>query len=327
IDWKGKLYLAPLTTVGNLPFRRICKKFGADITCGEMAVAENLLNGGKQEWALVRRHESEDIFGVQICGNNPYLLTKCAQMLEENISMDFLDINCGCPIDMFYEKGAGSGLMTREKPLTAAVECMSKVLSCPLTVKMRTGVQSDKNIAHKLIPKLKGYDVSLFTVHGRSREQRYTKLADWDYIEECAKVANPIPLFGNGDVLSYEDYNAGLSSGNVSGVMMARGALIKPWIFQEIKEQRHIDMPAQERLDILKDYANYGLEHWGSDSQGVETTRRFMLEWISFLHRYIPFGVLEVTPQKINDRPPPYKGRNELETLMASGNYEDWIKL
>ena len=79
-------------------------------------------------------------------------------------------------------------------------------------------------------------------LHGRSREQRYTKLADWQYVAECARAASPLPLFGNGDVLSWEEYEAKRSASGVAGVMMARGALIKPWIFTEIKERRTWDI-------------------------------------------------------------------------------------
>lgn len=127
---------------------------------------------------------------------------------------------------------------------------------------------------------------SLMQVHGRSREQRYTKLADWEYIEKCAQAADPVPVYGNGDILSFDDYQRVRDAyGSVYGVTVGRGALIKPWIFAEIKEKKLMDISSSERLDILKKYANYGLEHWGSDTRGVETTRRFMLEWISFLHR------------------------------------------
>merc|ERR1711972_404611 len=116
-----------------------------------------------------------------------------------------------------------------------------------------------------------------------------TKLADWTYINQCAGIADPIPMFGNGDILSYEEYNEHLQSAtNISGAMIGRGALIKPWLFKEIKEQRHIDISSGERLDILKQYVHYGFEHWGSDTTGVEKTRRFLLEWLSFLCRYIP---------------------------------------
>ncbi|XP_042650967.1 tRNA-dihydrouridine(47) synthase [NAD(P)(+)]-like isoform X2 [Tyto alba] len=267
LEIQGKLYLAPLTTCGNLPFRRICKRFGADVTCGEMAVCTNLLQGQSSEWALLKRHHTEDIFGVQLEGAFPDTMTKCAELLNQTIEVDFVDINVGCPIDLVYKK-----------------------------------------------------------LHGRSREQRYTKGADWDYIAECAKIANPMPLFGNGDILSYEDANRAMQMG-VSGVMIARGALIKPWLFTEIKEQRHWDISSSERFDILKDFTNYGLEHWGSDTQGVEKTRKFLLEWLSFLCRYIPVGLLEHLPQKINERPPYYMGRDYLETLMASQNVDDWIKI
>ncbi|XP_053569998.1 tRNA-dihydrouridine(47) synthase [NAD(P)(+)]-like isoform X2 [Bombina bombina] len=287
IDFRKKLYLAPLTTCGNLPFRRICKRYGADITCGEMAMCTNLLQGQPSEWALLKRHHSEDIFGVQ---------------------------------------GGGCGLMTRTTKFEEIVKGMNCVLDVPLTVKIRTGVQEKVNLAHKLIPDLRDWGVSLITLHGRSREQRYTKLADWEYIDYCAKIANPLPLFGNGDILSYEDANQALKTG-VSGIMIARGALVKPWLFTEIKEQRHWDISSAERFDILKDFTYYGLEHWGSDAQGVERTRRFMLEWLSFLCRYIPVGLLEHVPQKINERPPYYMGRDYMETLMASQYVADWIKI
>ncbi|XP_053718318.1 tRNA-dihydrouridine(47) synthase [NAD(P)(+)]-like [Synchiropus splendidus] len=326
VDFADKLYLAPLTTCGNLPFRRVCKRFGADITCGEMAMCTNLLQGQQSEWALLKRHESEDLFGVQVEGCFPDTMTKCAELINNNIEVDFVDINSGCPIDLVYKKGGGCGLMTRTKKFAQIIKGMNYVLDVPLTVKIRTGVQEKTNIAHKLIPEMKKWGVSMITLHGRSREQRYTKLADWDYISTCSKLASPVPLFGNGDILSYEDAMRAKETG-VSGIMIARGALIKPWIFTEIKESRHWDISSAERLDILRDFSNFGLEHWGSDTRGVEKTRTFLLEWLSFMCRYIPVGLLERVPLKINERPPYYMGRDYLETLMASQNVGDWVRI
>ncbi|XP_019621690.1 PREDICTED: tRNA-dihydrouridine(47) synthase [NAD(P)(+)]-like isoform X1 [Branchiostoma belcheri] len=327
LDFADKLYLAPLTTVGNLPFRRICKGLGADITCGEMAMAANLLQGQSSEWALLKRHQSEDVFGVQICGSHPEVMSHAAELLNETISVDFVDVNVGCPIDLVFKRGGGCALMGRLTKFEQVVKGMIGMLDVPLTVKMRTGIYEEKPFAYRVVPHLRDWGVSLVTLHGRSREQRYTKLADWDYIAECAKAASPMPLFGNGDILSFEDANRHRQSTGVAGLMIARGALIKPWIFTEIKEQHHWDISSHERFQILKDFSNFGLEHWGSDTQGVEKTRRFMLEWLSFLFRYVPVGVLEQPPQKINLRPPYFLGRDDLETLMASGNCADWVRI
>lgn len=328
IDWRNKILLSPLTTVGNLPFRRICKEYGADITCGEMALAPRILKGAQEEWALIKRHESEDIFGVQICGNNPGVLTRCAQLLNQESDLDFIDLNLGCPIDLIYKQGSGCGMLNRANILETVVKSASQILNIPFTIKTRTGIYLDKPIAHNLMPKFRDWGVAMINIHGRSREQRYTKLADWAYIEKCAQAANPVPVYGAGDILSFFDINRLRNTySTIAGVSIGRGALIKPWIFQEIKEEKLIDISSAERLDILKKYAKYGLEHWGSDTRGVETTRRFMLEWISFLHRYIPVGILEHPPQKMNERPPFYRGRDEMETLMASSNCADWIKI
>ncbi|TEA33319.1 hypothetical protein DBR06_SOUSAS8010190 [Sousa chinensis] len=351
LDISGKLYLAPLTTCGNLPFRRVCKRFGADVTCGEMAVCINLLQGQTSEWALLKRHPCEDVFGVQLEGAFPDTMTKCAELLNRTIEVDFVDINVGCPIDLVYKKGGGCALMNRSAKFQQIVRGMNQVLDVPLTVKLRTGIHERTNLAHRLLPELRDWGAALVTLHGRSREQRYTKLADWRYIEQCVTAASPMPLFGNGDILSYEDANRAMQTG-VAGIMIARGALLKPWLFTEIKEQRHWDISSSERLDILRDFAHYGLEHWGSDTQGVEKTRRFLLEWLSFLCRwdrgggagclgearpnpipgapvcrYVPVGLLERLPQRINERPPYYLGRDYLETLMASQKAADWIRI
>lgn len=328
VDLRGKLYVAPLTTVGNLPFRRVCKQLGADITCGEMAVCTNLLQGQASEWALLKRHSVEDVFGVQICGAHPDTVARTAEIIDRECEIDFIDINVGCPIDIIVNKGAGSCLLTKLGRFQQIIKATSASIDVPLTAKVRTGYFEGKNCVHSFIADIHKWGASAITIHGRTRQQRYSKLADWNYIYENSYLApDSLPVIGNGDIFSYTDWNEHLNASKLSTCMLARGVLIKPWLLTEIKEQRHWDITANERLDIMKDYVRFGLQHWGSDLKGVETTRHFLLEWLSYMHRYIPVGLLEVLPQRLNWRPPLYYGRNELETLMASESAADWVRI
>ncbi|XP_022763135.1 tRNA-dihydrouridine(47) synthase [NAD(P)(+)]-like [Durio zibethinus] len=329
IDFKEKLYLAPLTTVGNLPFRRVCKMLGADVTCGEMAMCTNLLQGQASEWALLRRHSSEDLFGVQICGAHPDTIARTVELIDKECALDFIDINMGCPIDIVVNKGAGSCLLTKPLRMKGIIEAACGTVDKPITVKVRTGYFEGKNRIDSLIADIYSWGATAVTIHGRSRQQRYSKLADWDYIYQCAqKAPSALQVLGNGDIFSHLDWNNHLSDcPKLSTCMIARGALIKPWLFTEIKEQRHWDISSEERLNILEDYVRFGLEHWGSDKKGVETTRHFLLEWLSYTCRYIPVGLLDVIPQRLNWRPPSYYGRDDLETQMASDSAADWIRI
>jgi tRNA-dihydrouridine synthase 3 len=236
----------------------------------------------------------------------------------------------------------------------------------PITVKIRTGTKDGKpnaiSIAERLL--LGGYDsrqqglggagIAAITLHGRSRQQRYTGPANWSYISQVAHTVQTIRnkvyditdtvhqpdarhgpagngghvfFIGNGDVYSHTDYYTHLDGAQVDSVMIGRGALIKPWIFREIEAKQHLDPSSSDRLTYISDFVRYGLSAWGADERGIGTTRRFLLEWLSFTHRYIPTGLLETLPPKINERAPAFRGRNELETLMASDNYKDWIKI
>ncbi|KAJ9091265.1 hypothetical protein QFC19_009175 [Naganishia cerealis] len=344
LDWRGKTYLAPLTTVGNLPFRRLCVSYGADITCGEMVLSQSLISGSREEWALTKRHRSEKCFGVQLCGGKPTMMVPAAEALRTVMTkdatrgIDFVDINLGCPIDLVFQRGAGSALFGRPNQLEKILVGMNSVLGdIPLTVKFRMGISKDELIAHKFIPRFAHeWGVSAMTLHGRTRQQRYSKLANWAYIKECVDTLRASaadsglpapPMFGNGDCFSAQQYYEEMEASGVDGIMVARGALIKPWIFTEIKERREWDISATERLEGIRKYAEFAVSHYGSDTRGVNTARRFLCEALSFQHRYIPIGLLERMPPQMNERPPQYRGRNELETLLASTDSRDWVKI
>ncbi|KAF7325209.1 tRNA-dihydrouridine(47) synthase [NAD(P)(+)] [Mycena kentingensis (nom. inval.)] len=345
LDWEGKTYLAPLTTVGNLPFRRLCVSYGADITCGEMGLAQSFLSGAPAEWSLVRRHPSEKTFGVQLAGSKVTGVVGAAEVIgreiADNDGVDFVDLNCGCPIDLVFRTGSGSALLDTPSRLARLVAGMSRALGeIPVTVKLRTGVKDGRNTVHKLMPRLLGEEgvpgVGALTLHGRTRQQRYTKLADWEYIKSCVEAVRAreadeglrrVPIFGNGDCYSGTAYWETVNASGVDGVMVARGALIKPWIFTEIKEHREWDISARERLDGIRKFAEYGLSHFGTDTAGVNTTRRFLCESLSFQYRYVPLGILETLPARLNERPPAFRGRDELETLLASGDSRDWVRI
>jgi tRNA-dihydrouridine synthase 3 len=360
-------HLLCLTTIGNLPFRRIMKRFQADITCGEMALATHLLEGKPSEWALLKRSPDEDVFGIQLAAGYPDIFTRTMELIESHLSVDFVDLNLGCPLDMVCNKGwlchqvcadcrvdfdklltcscrsfkgSGAALMMRDKRLQSSLEGITSVLtSCQVTIKMRTGWDEKLPFAHELVPKIQawGYGdaIGAIMVHGRSRLQRYSKEADWDYISRVAcsqdQSLHTIPVIGNGDILSFTDYEEKVlqAKGVVPCAMLGRGALIKPWLPTEIKDRRHWDISASERLDFLREFVRFGLLHWGSDQQGVNNCRRFLLEWLSFLHRYVPVGLLEqYHAQRMNQRPPKFLcGRSDLETLFMSSHCSDWIKI
>jgi len=255
------------------------------------------------------------------------VLAKTAELLDSSVECDFVDLNCGCPIDIVVNKGAGSALLESRRRLQDILTTVNKVISRPVTIKVRIGRDEKAPTVHKMFPKFESWGVSAVTIHGRSRQQRYSRLANWEYIEKCAGLTN-LPVIGNGDIFSFEDYlDHKTADSKLTTVMLARGAIIKPWLFTEIKERRHWDISASERLDMIKQFCNFGLDHWGSDSEGVERTRRFFLEWQSFLWRYIPVGLLEVLPQRIWQKPPRYYGRSDLETLLGSDDVQDWIRV
>ncbi|KAI2622521.1 FMN-linked oxidoreductase [Hypoxylon sp. NC1633] len=381
--------LAPLTTQGNLPFRRLCAELGAQITYSEMAMGMPLVQGQKGEWALMKAHESETApprfmpgsgtvvkgydntkdlkFGVQISGNQPWVAMKATEALTRFLPhLRVVDLNCGCPIDLVYQAGAGSALLDTPSKLEKIVRGMNVVSGdVPITAKLRMGVRDGKPTADRLIERLAfgGIETrerlgapgcAAITLHGRSRQQRYTKSANWSYIAECAALiktykdkkdeladtakeadastqANTadekVYFIGNGDCYSHVDYFDHINNARVDTVMIARGALVKPWVFEEVEKEQYLDKSASERLGYVEKFVRYGLEAWGSDELGLGFTRRFLLEWLSFTHRYVPVGILEHLPPSLNDRPPRFRGRNDLETLLASDNYKDWVKI
>ncbi|OJD35757.1 trna-dihydrouridine synthase [Diplodia corticola] len=379
--------LAPLTTQGNLPFRRLCVDLGAQVTWSEMAMGMPLVQGAKSEWALIKAHESEatpprflgksDVvagydnskdlkFGAQVAGNKPWIALKTVEVLTALAPhLRAIDLNCGCPIDLVYRQGAGSALLDAHGKLDKMLRGMNAVSeNIPITVKIRMGVKDNEPTAEKLVQRLvlgtaearKSGEgpcgVAAITLHGRSRQQRYTRSADWGYISEVAALINrlngeraavidtasdvdarhlpnggKVYFVGNGDCYSHVDYYRAINEHKVDSVMVARGALIKPWIFEEIEQDQYLDKRSSERLAYIEKFVKYGLETWGSDEMGVGTTRRFLMEWLSFTCRYTPIGLLEHLPPNIQDRAPAFKGRDELETLMASDNYKDWIKI
>ncbi|SCU90225.1 LAME_0E07602g1_1 [Lachancea meyersii CBS 8951] len=349
LDLKNKKIVSPLTTVGNLPYRRLMRKMGADVTYSEMALAIPLIQGTNSEWALPKAHVSEiPGFGVQIACSKAWQAAKAAEALAAFApDISEINLNSGCPIDLLYRQGSGSALLDNPARMIRCLNSMSYVSGdVPVSVKIRTGTKDGHPIAQSLVRRLVSEtDVAAITLHGRTRQQRYTRNADWDYVRQVSAALRDaeaesqekdkdrresqqrIQFVGNGDVNNYEDWYKHMEDDNMDSVMVARGALVKPWIFEEVEAQQHLDKSSQERLEMLKDYARFAMDHWGTDEYGISQSRRFFCEFMSFFHRYVPMGICERYPVLLNERPPNWRGRDDLETLMGSNDVSDWIKL
>ena len=165
-------------------------------------------------------------------------------------------------------------------------------------------------------------------MHGRTAKQRYARTADWSEIENvksAAAEANPVlKVIGNGDIFSYSD--AAEAFKTTDSVMIGRGALVKPWIFTEIKQKTELDYSSEQRLALLRRFAAFCLEHNGTDAFGLEKAReQFLLNWC-WMSRYVPLGIrVPGSAIALGQRVPAFTGRDDLETLMGGQQVADWV--
>jgi len=282
---RGAVVMSPMTKGSNLPYRRLCVELGAGVLVSEMVVARRLKQRRRSEFALIRRAPDEPCFGVQLAGNKPEEMAWAAALVEAR-GADFIDVNLGCPIDHFTRMGLGAALARQPGRVRRIVDAMRTAVSVPVTVKIRLGWKDDLRNYLDLSQAAVDGGAAAITVHGRTREARYRRPAEWDAIAEVA-AGMPVPVVGNGDLLFPHEIHDRLRRSGCTAVMVARGALIKPWIFREAT-QGYWNITAEERIAIYRRYVDLAIEHWGDDEYGRERVRMFLRWHAGFWCRYAP---------------------------------------
>ena len=227
----NQLILAPMAGVTDLAFRQICREHGAGLTVTEMASAKALEYGDKKTPRLLRLARGEHPASAQIFGSDPACMARSAKRALELSGCDIIDINMGCPAPKIVGNGDGSALMKSPDLAARIVAAVKQAVSVPVTVKFRIGwdAQSVNCVEFARLCEQAGAD--MVAVHGRTRSQQYSGTANWDIIR-AVKEAVTIPVAANGDVFAPQDVPRILAHTGADFVMIGRGSLGDPWIFE-----------------------------------------------------------------------------------------------
>lgn len=270
----GNLFLAPLAGYTDLPFRTICKEWGASFTFSEMVSSEGLARGSKNTFELLKRGELEEQFGIQIFLNDSEVVERSLEpLLEANPSL--IDINCGCPVPKVVKTGAGSALMRDPSKVEAIVKALTRLTTIPISVKFRTGWNHESINYLEIADAALGSGASMVTMHARTKTMGYSGKADWSALTTLKQFIEKhypsTPLFGSGDLFSPEAAREMLHTTGVDGVMFARGALGKPFIFHQTRHllttgEQSPPPSLEERLETLKRHLTLLVEEVGEEA-------------------------------------------------------------
>ena len=248
------LVLAPMAGITDLSFRRIAKSFGVDLVISEMVSAEGLIRRNASTRSLLESHPEEKPLAIQIFGSDPKVMAEAAQMVADE-GADIIDLNLGCPVQKVLRQGAGAALLRDTEKVKRLVEAVRRAVTIPITLKIRSGWSRTQINALEVASAAEVAGADAITIHPRTAKQGLSGCADWSLITEL-KQAVSIPVIGNGDVTKPEHVLEMRERTRCDGVMIGRGAMGNPWIFQQAKQlesdkKAHSPSPA-ERLEVMQ---------------------------------------------------------------------------
>jgi tRNA-dihydrouridine synthase B len=289
--------LAPMEEVTDYPFRKICKRFGADVVYTEFVNAEGLVRNSEKTKRKMYFTEEERPFGIQIYGASECSMESAAKMAEE-VQPDLLDINCGCWVKNVAGHGAGSGLLRDLPKMREIISSVVKSVSLPVTVKTRLGWDASTINIVEVAKMVEDCGASALTIHCRTRSQGHRGEADYSLIPQVKETVK-IPIIVNGDITSPQKAKFVFDTTGCDGVMLARAAIGNPWIFCEIKyflktENELPQRSLEEKIEVMVEHLRSSVAYKGERKAIVE----FRKYYSGYLHSFSGASVLRMELMK-----------------------------
>lgn len=298
------LLLAPMEDITDPPFRKICKRMGADVMITEFISSEGLIRDASKSLIKLDFEEFERPVGIQIFGHDMDSMARAAE-IAETANPNFIDINWGCPVKKVAVKGAGSGILNNIPKMVQITEAVVKATKLPVTVKTRLGWDENDKPIVDIAERLQDVGIQALSIHGRTKAQLYKGEADWTLIGEVKN--NPrmkIPIFGNGDIDSPQKAKEMLKYG-ADGLMIGRATIGNPWLFKEVKHFFNtgeiLAQPAiSERAAICREHLLGSIE-WKSEKRGIAEMRKHYSGYFKGIKDFKPYRIKLVTSNNLNE--------------------------
>lgn len=304
VELENNLILAPMAGVTNQPFRIICKEFGPGMVCTEMASSKAIFHDDKKTNRLLNIAEEKPPISMQIFGSDEETMGYAASYVSE--MADIIDINMGCPAPKVVKNGDGSKLLLDLEQAEKVMEAVVKNAKVPVTLKCRKGWDQNHTVAIEVAKIAERVGISAITIHGRTRSEFYSGIADLEIIKQVKQAVN-IPVIGNGDVVNEETALRMFEETGVDGIMIGRGSFGNPWIFKKIAHflesgEKLPEPSTQERLEVMKRHIALAVKEKGEIA--VKELRKHIAWYTKNLKNSSEFrnsiNQIETEPELIN---------------------------
>lgn len=277
IQVTGIARLAPMAGISNAPFRLVAKECGSGLTTSEEIDCDGLLRGSGKTQNIASYYPEERPLAMQLLGADPGAMAEAASILAGQ-GADIIDINMGCPVKKIVKKGKGSAMMKDPGNVRAVVQAMVDAVDVPVTAKIRGGWDEQHLNAIEIAQIAQDAGAQSITVHPRTRSQHFTGKAPWQIIREVVEAVN-VPVTGNGDVKSMDDARRMIDETGCDNVMVGRGALGRPWLFDPTFPSLSPDEQWQYKTRVVERHVKLILEYF--DGRYAHTQVKTHLAWYS----------------------------------------------